>query len=185
MCPFWDNLDEIFTQKVSLTPVALYESAPHNIKADAADSNEAELIIDDNVQIDFGIGDNETSFSSLASESQNESQSESQNAFELLTPHGSAQTGIDDPNPQCALEKRLQKKPRANQNNSTALLYEISKMRNEATQKKLELEEKRIEFEKEKMVREFEIRKMEAEARKMEAENIRLQLMGGLPTTNK
>lgn len=167
MCPFWDTLDELFTQKVSLTPVALYESPQRNFKNDVTDSNDNELIIDDSVQIDFSIDDSESLFSPMTPANA------SQNTFEMCT---TSQSFSDETDSQFALTKRLQKKPRGNQNNSTSLLYEISKMRNETAQKKLELEAKRLELEEKKMERDYEIRKLDAEARKMEAENIRLQL---------
>lgn len=70
------QLDEIFTQRVSLTPVALFESDKHGFKNDVTDSNDTELIINDNVQIDFSIDENDTSMTSAT---------ESQNAFEVLT----------------------------------------------------------------------------------------------------
>lgn len=169
MCPLWDTLDEIFSQKVNLTPVAIYESENHAFKSDVNDLNDAELIIDDTVDLDF-IDDNETTFSSVASANEN------QNAFEVLSQSGTSQNCSYQSDSQFTMKDRLQKKPRANPNNSTALLYEISKMRSEATQKKLDLEARKLDLEEKKMERDFEIRKLEAEARKLEAENIRLQL---------
>lgn len=171
MCPLWDTLDEIFSQKVNLTPIALYESDSHAFKNDINDDamNDAELIIDDTVQLDF-IDDNETTFSSVASAN------ESQNAFEVLSQSGTSQNCSDQSDSQSAMKDRLGRKPRANANNSTALLYEISKMRNETTQKKLDLDARRLDLEEKKMERDYEIRKLEAEARKLEAENMRLQL---------
>lgn len=83
----------------------------------------------------------------------------------------------DDENTQLWFTKRLEKKPRGNQVNSSSLLLEISKMRTAATEKKLQLEAKRLELDEKRGDRDYEIRKMEAETRKMEAENVRMQLM--------
>lgn len=179
MCPFWDTLDEIFTQKVNLTPVALYETAAHDFKKDVTDSNDGEFIIDDNVVIDFSIDENETSFTSVASAN------ESQSGVEVLNHCGPSENYGDETDSQFALTKRLQKKPKGNQNNSTTLLYEISKMRNETTQKKLELETARLQLEEKKIAQDYEIRKMEVEARKLEAENLRLLLTQRLTTNDK
>lgn len=167
MCPFWDYLDEIFSRKTSLNPVALYESGQQNLKSE---TNDPEYIIDDNVDIDFAIDTNETSFQTTQS-------SETNDALDVMIPFDTMHDNNDENDTQFALTKRLQKKPRANQNSTATLLMEMSKMRNETNEKKLELEAKRIALEEKRIDRDYEIRKMEAEARKIEAENLRMQLM--------
>lgn len=140
-------------------PVALYESGQRSPKSEM---NDSEYV--DDVDWSFVTEENDTSFDVTNS---NEPMD-----YEVLSP---SQNHSDEKDSQLA--KRLQKKPRANQNNSSAVLLEISKMRNETTEKKLALEEKKLALEEKRIERDYEIRKIEADARKIEAENVRLQLM--------
>lgn len=165
-----------------MNPVALYESGQSNLKDDEA--REIEYILDDSVDITFGIEDPNTSLdaSNLSSMDMDHSAFRSTETEAL----SDASQGNDDENTQLSFEKRLLKKPRgsANQVNSNSLLLEIAKMRTAATEKKLELGAKRLELDEKRSDRDYEIRKMdaetrkmEAETRKMEAENVRMQLM--------
>lgn len=164
-CPFWDYLDEIYSPKTSLNPVALYESGQPNPKDETHD---LEYIVDD-LDIDFA-DDGDISMNSTVCTSNSNEPSE---IFGASTPTAM----VDETETQSSMTKRLEKKPRANQNNSAALLLEVSKMRDATTKKKLELEERKIALEEKRSERDFEIRKMEAETRKLEAENMRMQLM--------
>lgn len=177
MCPFWEYLDEIFTPKTSLNPVALYESGKQNLKSEM---EESELIIDDNVELDFSLAENDVSMDANTS-------FDTSDMFDILNQPGTSQNSqnSDDTDSQFALTKRLQKKPRANQNSSTALLLEITKMRQETTKEKLQLEAQKVKLEEKRLDQEYEIRKIEAEARKMEAENRRMQLMQNIPANGQ
>lgn len=170
ICPFWDYLDEIFSPKTSLNPVALYESGQQNLKDDL---NEGELIVDDNVQFDFALDENDSMFNSNDDVPQS-----------LTSPDASRNT-CDENDDLSMMTKRLQIKPRANQNHSSALLLEISKMRNEQAERKLDLEAKKLALDEKRCDRDYEIKKMECEARKLEAENTRMQLELQLQLVNQ
>lgn len=163
-------MDEIFSPKTSLNPVALYESGQPKPKDEKHD---LEYVVDD-LDIDFAI-DGDISLSSTVGTSNSNEPSE---MFGASTPTEM----VDENETQSSVAKRMGKTPRANQNNSAALLLEVSKMRDATTKKKLELEERKIALEEKRSERDFEIRKMEAETRKLEAENMRMQLMNQFPS---
>lgn len=171
MCPYWNYLEEIFSAKTSVNPVAIYETG----KGVKGEMNE--LIIDDDIEISFDLDNG----------SNNSLQSIEGMDLDVLdmdvdhsTASGSTQNKTDDNVSQLfSLAKRMQTKPasRPNVNNSSALLLQITEKRNEIQEKKLALEERKLALEEKRIDQEFEIKKMELEARKMEAETARLQIM--------
>lgn len=164
MCSYWNYLEDIFSAKTSLNPVALYE-AGQRVKGEVND----ELIIDDDVEFEFDLDNG------------SQSNNQSTDGMEMEhTPSDSNQNKNDDNETQLfSLAKRMQTKPaaRPNSNNSSALLLQITQMRSDIQEKKLEIEVRKLELEEKRIDQEFEIKKMELETRKMEAENARLQIL--------
>lgn len=168
MCPYWNILDEIFSQKTSLNPVAIYESGQSNMKDE---ENDAELIISDDMEIDFSISNHESSFDA----SNSNDIPEAVGFDQLIAPRSSQNIGEDNAT-QMSFQNQLPRTTRGSQMNPNHVLLEIAKMRNATSEKKLQLEVKKLELEEKRSEREYEIKKMEAEARKLEAENLKLQL---------
>lgn len=163
MCPYWNYLEEIFGGKTNLNPVAIYE-AGQGFKGEV---NE-ELIINDDIEIDFDFEDGSQNAQSIEGTDMDQS-----------TASDSNQNKSDDNESQLfSLAKRMQTKPasRPTSNNSSALLLQITQMRSDIQEKKLAIEERKLALEERRLDQDFEIKKMELEVRKMEAENTRLQL---------
>lgn len=176
-CPFWNILDEIFSPKTNINPVAIFDSA--HKQSESATNDELDFLLDDNVEFDFSTQQHDESSESPAN-------SQTRNVkFEVIA------TGVteeDSEDNKFAMKSRIQKKSGANSANSSAVLLEISQQRTEYHEKKLELEAKmqdrNYELENRKLMLEekrrsddLEVRKMEAQARLLEAENTRMQLM--------
>lgn len=135
------------------------------------EANDTELILSDDMEIDFSISNPDSSFDAANSNDIPEVLD-----FDQLTAPRLSQNIGEDNDTQKSSESRLSKKPRGSQTNPNHVLLEIAKMRNATTEKKLELENRKLELEEKRSEREYEIKKIEAEARKLEAENVRMQL---------
>lgn len=162
MCPYFEYLDELFSAKVNLNPVAIFESG----RGSVIKNEEPELIIDDSVSIDFGLTEHEADAS-------NDTIDMDESSASCFTPRENDDNGSE----LFAVAKRMQTKPRSSANNASSMLMQITQMRSDMQEKKLKLEERKISLEEKRLAQEFELKKMEIEARKMEAENVRLQLL--------
>lgn len=136
------------------------------------------FILDETVDIDFQMDQNEES-----PETPQNTQAENLK-YEVLASGDTDEASQDN---KFDIKTRQQKKPGSSSNNSSAVLFEISKQRTEYQERKLqletkkyetqcELENKKLSLEEKRIDNEFKVQLMAAEARKIEAENRRLEL---------
>lgn len=145
-------------------------------------NEDGNFILDETVDIEFQLNQNEESHGTPQN-----TQAENLK-FEVLASGDTDEASQDN---KFAIKPRQQKN--TGSNNSSAVLFEISKQRTEYQERKLELETKKYEtqfelenkklsLEEKRIDNEFKIQMMAAEARKLEAENRRLELMSRYPS---
>lgn len=132
-CPFWNILDEIFGHKTNIKPVAIFESSR---LSESTLNEDGDFILDESVDIEFQVNQNDESVDTPPNAQAGNLK------FEQLA---SGDIDEDSQDNKFAIKRRLQNRVGTSSNNSSAILFEISKQRTEYQERKLELETKKYE----------------------------------------